>query len=177
MLLLVVSRLLAPLLTLRAACADVGDDAALSGAARACSARVWAALARVLFEQEHLPQYEAELHRWKGGGEQPAPAPAAAPEAAPAAAARVASARAARPPRRPTTTTTRRAAAAAQRRTARHVLAELRSLGAADVAAVDAASAAGAPAPRQLLLPAAAPLVEALRRRTLRGSWLWATAG
>ena len=35
--------LLAPLLTLRAACADVGDDAALSGAAR-CSARVWAAL-------------------------------------------------------------------------------------------------------------------------------------
>ena len=41
------------------------------------------------------------------------------------------------------------------------MLAELRTLGAADVAAVDAASAAGAPAPRQLLLPAAAPLVEA----------------
>ena len=35
MLLLVASRLLAPLLTLRGACADVGDDAA-SGAARAC---------------------------------------------------------------------------------------------------------------------------------------------
>ena len=48
MLLLVASRLLAPLLTLRGACADVGDDAALSGPARACSARVWAALARVL---------------------------------------------------------------------------------------------------------------------------------